>query len=86
MVINPKTQPPSIQKVEGLSVAKLEAAAMDSLTTWFNDKSRPKNAKKKHILKELFKVAKLEERYLRNEIGRWLPSGGFCHHENMFLY
>lgn len=33
LIIDPKTQPPSIWKIEGLSVAKLETAAMDSLAS-----------------------------------------------------
>lgn len=60
-------------------MARLEAAAMDSLAEFFADPNKPKNAKKKPILKELFRVAKMEERYKRNEIGeqRPPPSGGF---------
>ncbi|KAL2188424.1 hypothetical protein L209DRAFT_751336 [Thermothelomyces heterothallicus CBS 203.75] len=42
---------------------------MDSLAEFFADPNKPKNAKKKPILKELFRVAKMEERYKRNEIG-----------------
>ncbi|KAL2181383.1 uncharacterized protein P884DRAFT_273905 [Thermothelomyces heterothallicus CBS 202.75] len=41
---------------------------MDSLAEFFADPNKPKNAKKKPILKELFRVAKMEERYKRNEI------------------
>jgi hypothetical protein len=73
MIIDPKTRPPSIQRLGEITVAKLEAAAMDSLANFFADTSKPKNAKKKPILKELFKVAKMEERYKRNEIGALLP-------------
>ena len=49
----------SMRKLEGLSVAKLEAAAIESLTNWFGDNSESKNAEKRSILKELFKVAKI---------------------------
>lgn len=73
LVINPATQPPSFQRLEGLNVAKLEAAAMESLSAFFEDRNKPTNAKKRPILKELFRVAKMEEKYKRNEIG-WLPS------------
>lgn len=69
LIIDPKTQPPSMQKLEGLTVAKMEIAAIESLAVWFGDKKKPENAMKKPILKEIFKVAKMEERYRRDEIG-----------------
>ncbi|KAL2164205.1 hypothetical protein VTH06DRAFT_3421 [Thermothelomyces fergusii] len=68
LIIDPETQPPSIRKLGTIPVARLEAAAMDSLAEFFADPNKPKNAKKKPILKELFRVAKMEERYKRNEI------------------
>lgn len=71
MAIDPKLRPPSVQRLGEITVAKLEAAAMESLFSFFSDTSKPKNGKKKPILKELFRVAKLEEKYLRGEIG-WL--------------
>lgn len=69
LVIDPETQPPSIRRLGPITVAVLETAAMDSLWTWFQDPNKPKNARKRPILKELFKVAKMEEKYKRNEIG-----------------
>jgi hypothetical protein len=68
-ITNPATRPPSIQKLGVITVAKLEVAAFDSLENWFADPNKPKNARKRPILKELFRVAKMEEKYLRNEIG-----------------
>ncbi len=50
-------------------MAKMETVAFESLTVWFEDKKKPENAMKKPILKEIFKIAKMEERYKRNEIG-----------------
>jgi len=41
---------------------------MDFVSSWFATNG-PKNAHKKSILKELFRVAKAEERYKKNEIG-----------------
>ena len=72
MIIDPKTWPPSIQQLGEITVAKLEAAAMESLSNFFADTSKPQNANKRPILKELFRVAKMEERYKGNEIGRLL--------------
>jgi hypothetical protein len=43
---------------------------MDSLSAFFTDRRKPENAKKKDILKELFKVAKMEEKYKQGEISR----------------
>jgi hypothetical protein len=59
-----------MRKLQGVTVAKLEAAAMESLTAWFEEK--PRNAEKRPILNELFKIAKMEERYKRDEIGMLL--------------
>ncbi len=69
LIIEPATQPLSMHKLEGLTVAKMEAAAFESLAAWFGDKKKPENAMKRPILKEIFKVAKMEERYKRHEIG-----------------
>jgi hypothetical protein len=68
----PATRSPSIQKLGVITVAKLEAAAMDSLAVWFADPNKPENAQKKPILKELFRVAKMEEEYKQNNIGGFL--------------
>lgn len=72
LIIEPETQPPSIRRLGHISVAMLETAAMESLSIWFQDANKPKNAKKRPILKELFKVARMEEKFKRNEIGWWL--------------
>ncbi|KAK4236406.1 hypothetical protein C8A03DRAFT_35713 [Achaetomium macrosporum] len=67
MIVDPTKQPPEIQRL-GVNVAKVEAVAMEALAPFFDDRSKPRNAKKRNILKELFKVARAEERYRRNEI------------------
>lgn len=59
---------PDIQE-PNVDVAALEQKTMEMLSNWFTDRTRPNNAKKEGILKELFKVAKMEERYRRGEIG-----------------
>jgi hypothetical protein len=43
---------------------------MSSVANWFSDKKHPENAAKKALLKEIFKVAKAEERYKNGEIGK----------------
>jgi hypothetical protein len=48
---------------------------MESMANWFSDKEHPENASKKVFLKEIFKVAKSEERYKTGEIGIVTP---FC--------
>ncbi|AEO68857.1 uncharacterized protein THITE_130193 [Thermothielavioides terrestris NRRL 8126] len=67
LVVDPEKQPPEMRRL-GINVAKLETVAMESLSSFFEDPSKPKNEQKKYILKELFKLAKMEEKYLRNEI------------------
>jgi hypothetical protein len=69
MVVEPNaTQHPDIQKLY-LNVTKLEEVTMDALSTFFSDKDNTNNAKKKPYLKEIFKVAKAEERYRNGETG-----------------
>lgn len=69
MIVQPyPRQHLSIQKV-GLTIQKLEEFTVEAMSTWFNENDHPENKKKKAFLKEIFKVAKLEERYLKDEIG-----------------
>lgn len=65
----PEKQHPSIQKVS-LTVQKLEEATNEAMSTWFADPEHPENRQKKGYLKEIFKVAKLEQRYLNGEVGK----------------
>ncbi|KAK3302394.1 uncharacterized protein B0T15DRAFT_303917 [Chaetomium strumarium] len=67
MIVDPEKQPPEIQRL-GVTVAKIEAVTMEALAPFFDDGSKPRNANKRSILKELFRVARAEERYRRKEI------------------
>lgn len=58
----------SVQKLQ-LNVKKLEEVTMKALSPWFSDPDHPDNAHKKVYLKEIFKVAKAQERYKNGEIG-----------------
>ena len=74
MVVKPnKDQHEDIKKLN-LNVKKLEEVTMDALSSFFSDKDNNSNSKKKPFLKEIFKVARLEERYLNGEIGTWASS------------
>lgn len=42
---------------------------MEALSTFFTDKENPNNEKKRPYLRDIFKVAKQEERFERGEIG-----------------
>ena len=42
---------------------------MEAMSNWFNEAEHPENLAKKPYLKEIFKVAKAEERYKNGEIG-----------------
>ena len=69
MIIAPyEKQCPIVQKSR-LNVAKLEEVTMETMSAWFNDDKHPNNPLKKAFLKEIFKVAKAEERYKNGEIG-----------------
>jgi len=63
---NPK-QHPKIRD-QGLTIAKLLEVAEDTLASFFSDKDNASNLKRKPFLKELFKVAKVEEQFKRDEI------------------
>lgn len=49
---------------------KLEEVTNEAMSTWFADAEHPENKQKKVYLKEIFKVAKLEQRYLNGEVGK----------------
>ncbi|KAL1839175.1 hypothetical protein VTJ49DRAFT_1794 [Mycothermus thermophilus] len=69
LIVNPEdTRPESIRRLGSITVAKLETAAMEALSAWFTDPRKPQNARKRPLVKELFRVAKMEERYKRGEI------------------
>ncbi|KAJ4288324.1 hypothetical protein N0V88_007362 [Collariella sp. IMI 366227] len=73
MIVKPaEKQHPDIQGL-GINVAKLETVAMESLSAWFDDHNKPRNAKKRPILKELFRVAKMQEKFMRDEIDPSTP-------------
>ncbi|KAE9378927.1 hypothetical protein N431DRAFT_327065 [Stipitochalara longipes BDJ] len=68
MIIEPRDkQHITVQKL-GLDVKKLEEVTMEAMSNWFNDKEHPENAQKRPFLKEIFKIAKAEERYKNGEI------------------
>lgn len=56
-----------------INVAKLEEATWDALSGFFADTNLPNNLKKKPFLKEIFRVAKYQERFKNGEIGRLHP-------------
>ncbi|KAH8782826.1 hypothetical protein F5883DRAFT_405012, partial [Diaporthe sp. PMI_573] len=68
MITEPnQLQHKDIQK-HGLNVSKLEEATFEALGSFFGDAENPNNAKKKPYLREIFKVARYEERYKNGEI------------------
>ncbi|KAK3990186.1 hypothetical protein QBC44DRAFT_358597 [Cladorrhinum sp. PSN332] len=56
-----------IKAVE-MTVAKLESITMDAMSHWFSDTQTPRNAAKKGLLKEMFRVAKHEEKWKKGYI------------------
>jgi hypothetical protein len=70
MIVEPnERQHPDIQKLK-LNVQKLEEITIEALSGFFADKDNPANAKKRPFLNEIFKVAKQEERFKKEEIGK----------------
>ncbi|CAK7213253.1 hypothetical protein SCUCBS95973_001738 [Sporothrix curviconia] len=68
MIVVPNSeQHPDIQKLH-LNVAKLEEATTEVLSSFFADKDSPNNMKKRPYLKEIFLLAKYEERFRNGEI------------------
>jgi hypothetical protein len=53
---------------ETVTIKKLEEHTWENTATWFNDKDG-KNAGKRVFLKDIFRVAKMEERYRKGELG-----------------
>jgi hypothetical protein len=53
-----------------VTVELLQKETEKAMTTWFDDPQHPNNAKKRPFLTEIFRVAKLEERYRKGELGR----------------
>jgi hypothetical protein len=71
MIIEPSsTQCDTVQKLE-LNVKKLEEVTMEAMSNWFNDKEHPDNSSKRNLLREVFQVARMEERYRNGEIGAY---------------
>ncbi|KAI1376790.1 hypothetical protein F4677DRAFT_445112 [Hypoxylon crocopeplum] len=68
MIVEPnRKQHPSIQKLY-LDVTKLEEVTTEALSSFFTDKDNPNNLAKRPYLKEIFKVARIEERYKDEQI------------------
>ncbi|KAI0146011.1 hypothetical protein F4776DRAFT_660882 [Hypoxylon sp. NC0597] len=68
MIVEPNhKQHPTVQKLF-LNVSKLEEVTNEALSSFFADKDNPSNMAKRPYLKEIFKVAHLEERYKDGQI------------------
>lgn len=72
MITEPnRTQHRDIQKL-GINVAKLEEATFEAMSSFLNDPDKPNNAKARQYLKEIFRVARYEERYRNGEVGQFI--------------
>ncbi|TGJ79427.1 hypothetical protein E0Z10_g9335 [Xylaria hypoxylon] len=68
MLVEPQhKQHHAIRKVN-LNLSTLEAVTFEALSSFFNDKESRGNAIKKPLLKEVFKIARQEARYLDGEM------------------
>ncbi|KAG4416876.1 hypothetical protein IFR04_009954 [Cadophora malorum] len=68
MIVEPAAQQHLTVQRLGLNVKKLESATMEVMSPWFADKEHPENELKRPFLKEIFKVARVQERYKNGEI------------------
>ena len=69
MIVEPYSNQHSAVQKQNLNVKRLEEAANEVMMKWFNDPDHEDNASKKVFLKEIFKVARQQERYKNGEIG-----------------
>lgn len=70
MIVEPNNkQHANLQKLY-LNVTKLEEVTNEALSSFFTDKENPSNMAKRPYLKEIFRVAKIEERYKDGQIGK----------------
>jgi hypothetical protein len=63
MVTEPREKQLSAFQRFGLNVKKLEEVTMEAMSSWFYDRDHPENIAKKPFLKEIFQIAKTQERY-----------------------
>ena len=62
----PEKKHPIVRK-RNLNV--LEEVTNEAMGNWFNDKEHPEYGRTRPFVKEIFKIAKAEERYKNGEIG-----------------
>lgn len=69
LIVQPNhKQHANIQKLR-LNVEKLEEVTTEALSPFFLDKKNPGNSRRKVYLKEIFQIARAQERFLNGEIG-----------------
>jgi hypothetical protein len=67
LVIN--ADPDKTPNIKNINIRKLEELTNEAMSNWWNEKD---NVLKRPFLKEIFKVAKQEERYRNGELGAFL--------------
>lgn len=68
MIVEPSHKQHHTLRKLYLNVGKLEEVTNEALSSFFTDKDNPSNVAKKPYLKEIFRVAKMEERYKDGQI------------------
>ena len=64
LIVNP--DPDKAQNIRNINIKKLEELTNEAMSNWWNEKD---NLLKRPFLREIFKVAKQEERYRNGELG-----------------
>ncbi len=70
MIVDPTQQTPEIRELK-ITLGQLETVTIDALAALFKA-DQDRFEKKRAIAKELFKVARMEARCIRDEIGQSL--------------
>jgi hypothetical protein len=68
VVIDPDNDKPSNIKL--VNIKKLEEVTMEAMSTFFADTKHASNSQKRPLLKEIFSVAKMEERFQSGGLGK----------------
>lgn len=70
MIVKPNREQPECIRHLHINVKKLEEVTNEKMNEWFNEPAHPRNKDKRKYLKEIFKIARQEERYLDGAIGK----------------
>lgn len=77
LVVQPNEKQLECFRALGLNIKKLEEFTMEQMNVFFSNPDQPKNKEKKKYLKEIFKVAKQQERYRAGQLRKLVPTPSY---------